>query len=70
MTSITATNFNFPKQKNLYKGKVRDVYNINDSLLVMVASIEYLHLMLFCQKSFQRSSFESIGRKISSSHRI
>ena len=38
MTSITATNFNFPKQKNLYKGKVRDVYNINDSLLVMVAS--------------------------------
>ena len=38
MTSITATNFNFPQQKNLYKGKVRDVYNINDSLLVMVAS--------------------------------
>jgi len=38
MTSITATNFNFPKQKKLYKGKVRDVYNIDDNLLVMIAS--------------------------------
>ena len=38
MTSITATNFNFPHQKKLYNGKVRDVYNIIDTLLVMVAS--------------------------------
>jgi len=38
MTSITETNFNFPNQKAVYKGKVRDVYNINDDLLVMVAS--------------------------------
>ena len=28
----------FPKQTNFYKGKVRDVYTINDKLLVMVAS--------------------------------
>ena len=38
MNTITATNFNFPGQKNLYKGKVRDVYNINDELMVMVVS--------------------------------
>ena len=36
--TITDTNFNFPNQKNLYKGKVREVYNINDELLVMVAT--------------------------------
>ncbi|MBA3706588.1 MAG: phosphoribosylaminoimidazolesuccinocarboxamide synthase [Bacteroidetes bacterium] len=38
MNAITETNFNFPKQKNHYKGKVRDVYNINDEMLVMVVS--------------------------------
>ncbi|MDT8393441.1 MAG: phosphoribosylaminoimidazolesuccinocarboxamide synthase [Bacteroidales bacterium] len=38
MNTITATNFNFPGQKSVYKGKVRDVYNINDELLVMVVS--------------------------------
>jgi phosphoribosylaminoimidazole-succinocarboxamide synthase len=38
MNTITATNFNFPKQKSFYKGKVRDVYNINDTHLVMIVS--------------------------------
>ncbi len=38
MNTINDTNFNFPKQKHLYKGKVREVYNINDNLLVMIAS--------------------------------
>jgi phosphoribosylaminoimidazole-succinocarboxamide synthase len=37
-TSITNTNFNFPGQKNKYVGKVRDVYNINDQYLVMIAT--------------------------------
>lgn len=37
-STITATNFNFPNQKNVYHGKVRDVYNINDELLVMIAT--------------------------------
>ena len=37
-TALTATNFQFPKQKNLYVGKVRDVYNIDDRLLVMIVS--------------------------------
>lgn len=36
--TIIDTNFNFPNQKSLYKGKVREVYNINDSVLVMVAT--------------------------------
>ncbi|HXJ97384.1 MAG TPA: phosphoribosylaminoimidazolesuccinocarboxamide synthase [Gelidibacter sp.] len=38
MNTITDTNFNFPGQKSLYKGKVREVYNINDHLLVMIAT--------------------------------
>jgi len=36
--TIIDTNFNFPNQKSLYKGKVRAVYNINDEELVMVAT--------------------------------
>lgn len=36
--AITRTDFHFPKQKNVYHGKVRDVYNIDDRYLVMVAS--------------------------------
>lgn len=38
MNALIATNFFFPKQKNFYRGKVRDVYNINDNVLVMVAT--------------------------------
>lgn len=38
MNTITTTNFTFPEQKSVYRGKVREVYNINDDLLVMVAT--------------------------------
>jgi len=38
MNTITATQFNFPGQKSVYRGKVREVYNINDNLLVMIAT--------------------------------
>ena len=38
MNTINETHFNFPGQKSVYKGKVREVYNINDELLVMIAS--------------------------------
>lgn len=38
MKALVKTNFQFPKQKNVYKGKVRDVYNIDDEYLVMVVS--------------------------------
>ena len=36
--TITESNFNFPNQKSVYKGKVRAVYNINDEQLVMIAT--------------------------------
>jgi phosphoribosylaminoimidazole-succinocarboxamide synthase len=36
--AIVSTNFQFPGQKSLYVGKVRDVYNIKDQYLVMVVS--------------------------------
>jgi len=36
--TIIDTNFNFPNQKSVYKGKVREVYNINDDVLVMIAT--------------------------------
>ena len=36
--ALVKTDFNFPGQKGVYHGKVRDVYNIDDELLVMVAS--------------------------------
>lgn len=38
MNTITDTNFNFPNQKSVYKGKVREVYNINDEILIMIAT--------------------------------
>ncbi|MES3018949.1 MAG: phosphoribosylaminoimidazolesuccinocarboxamide synthase [Bacteroidota bacterium] len=38
MTAIKETHFNFPDQKNFYKGKVRDVYTIDDKFLAMVVT--------------------------------
>ena len=38
MQALTKTDFRFDKQKSVYHGKVRDVYNIDDDLLVMVAT--------------------------------
>lgn len=38
MDSLVSTNLYFKKQKDFYRGKVRDVYNIDDRYLVMVAS--------------------------------
>jgi len=36
--TITDTNFNFPGQKSVYKGKVREVYALENNLLVMIAT--------------------------------
>ena len=36
--TLTKTDFSFPNQTKVYKGKVRDVYSIGDELLLMVAS--------------------------------
>lgn len=38
MKALTTTDFHFNGQKSVYHGKVRDVYNINDDLMVMVAT--------------------------------
>ncbi|WP_394336207.1 phosphoribosylaminoimidazolesuccinocarboxamide synthase [Brumimicrobium mesophilum] len=38
MKSLTKTDFNFPEQREVYKGKVRDVYFIGEDHLVMIAS--------------------------------
>ena len=36
--TITDTNFNFSGQQHLYKGKVREVYTMNNDILIMVAT--------------------------------
>ena len=36
--TLVNTDFNFEGQKSVYHGKVRDVYDINDDILVMVAT--------------------------------
>lgn len=38
MNALTKTNYNLPGQTNYYKGKVRDVYTLDNGLLVMVVS--------------------------------
>ncbi len=38
MEVLKQTDFRFAGQKNVYHGKVRDVYNINDDYMVMVAT--------------------------------
>ncbi|MBC8986600.1 phosphoribosylaminoimidazolesuccinocarboxamide synthase [Pedobacter sp. N36a] len=38
MTAIKETNFSFPQQSNFYKGKVRDVYTINNQFMAMVVT--------------------------------
>ncbi|MFT4522486.1 MAG: phosphoribosylaminoimidazole-succinocarboxamide synthase [Bacteroidia bacterium] len=38
MESLVSTNYFFKGQKDFYRGKVRDVYNVQGTLLVMVAS--------------------------------
>ncbi|CAZ97972.1 phosphoribosylaminoimidazolesuccinocarboxamide synthase [Zobellia galactanivorans] len=37
-STITDTNFEFPGQKSIYKGKVREVYELDNGILVMVAT--------------------------------
>lgn len=38
MDALTKTDLNLPGQKSVYHGKVRDVYDINDDIMVMVAT--------------------------------
>jgi len=36
--TLVTSDFIFPRQKSVYKGKVRDVYNIDDKYLLMIVS--------------------------------
>ena len=38
MNALTQTDFHFDGQKNIYHGKVRDVYTVKNDLLVMIAT--------------------------------
>ncbi|MDR0422937.1 MAG: phosphoribosylaminoimidazolesuccinocarboxamide synthase [Proteiniphilum sp.] len=38
MNTLTGTNYNFPGQTGVYRGKVRDVYSIGRDTLVMIAT--------------------------------
>jgi phosphoribosylaminoimidazolesuccinocarboxamide synthase len=38
MNTIISSDFSFPNQNSVYKGKVRDVYTIENELLVMIAT--------------------------------
>jgi len=37
-TTLVKTDFNFPGQTSVYHGKVRDVYDINNDIMVMIAT--------------------------------
>lgn len=38
ITPLVSTNYSFPGQNNCYKGKVRDVYTINNDLLIVIVT--------------------------------
>ena len=68
MKALTTTDFHFNGQKSVYHGKVRDVYNINDDLMVMVATdrISAFDVVLpkgipFRQKSGLREALSILG---------
>lgn len=64
--TINNTTFNFPKQKGIYKGKVREVYNINDELLVMIATdrISAFDVVLPKQIPFKGQILNQIASKM------
>ena len=66
MNTINKTNFNFPNQKSVYKGKVREVYNINDELLVMIASdrLSAFDVVLPSQIPFKGQILNQIATKM------
>tara|TARA_B110000902_G_C14245661_1_gene564184 strand:- start:894 stop:1838 length:945 start_codon:yes stop_codon:yes gene_type:complete len=66
MNTINETNFQFPNQKSVYKGKVREVYNINDKLLVMIASdrLSAFDVVLPSQIPFKGQILNQIATKM------
>ncbi len=66
MNTINETNFQFPNQKSVYKGKVREVYNINDEVLVMIASdrLSAFDVILPSQIPFKGQILNQIATKM------
>lgn len=64
--TIGKTDFNFKNQGGFYKGKVRDVYNINNKLLVMIASdrISAFDVVLPRQIPFKGQILNQIAAKM------
>ncbi len=63
--AIIRTDFRFPKQKSVYHGKVRDVYNIDEQYLVMVASdrISAFDVVLPCGIPYKGQVLNQIAAK-------
>ena len=66
MKALTKTEFHFDGQKSVYHGKVRDVYDINDDLIVMVATdrISAFDVVLPKRNTIQRTGFESDCKQV------
>jgi phosphoribosylaminoimidazole-succinocarboxamide synthase len=66
MNTINDTNFQFPNQKEVYKGKVREVYNIYDEVLVLIASdrLSAFVVILPRQIPFQGQILNQIATKM------
>ncbi len=63
--AITRTDFTFPGLKSTYIGKVRDVYNIDDELLIMVTSdrISAFDVVLPCAIPYKGQVLNQIAAK-------
>ena len=66
MNTINKTNYHFPNQKSVYRGKVREVYNINNELLVMIATdrISAFDVVLPKQIPFKGQILNQIATKM------
>ncbi|HIP49050.1 MAG TPA: phosphoribosylaminoimidazolesuccinocarboxamide synthase [Lutibacter sp.] len=66
MKTINNTNFSFPNQTKFYRGKVREVYTINDNLIVMIATdrISAFDVVLPKQIPFKGQVLNQIAEKM------
>ena len=73
--ALVKTDFNFPRQKSVYHGKVRDVYNINDGCIYPTGSpgsyhtgphsAKAIHALCTCQlQELKHIPLNQQGRKI------
>jgi phosphoribosylaminoimidazole-succinocarboxamide synthase len=60
--TITTTDFNFPNQKSVYRGKVREVYNINDELLMVATDRLSAFDVVLPKGIIQRSNLNQITK--------